>query len=125
EHYNNRAIIGVDEEGNEYITNPDDFSLPNVTQNGRTQNNGKASDFWSYNAKFLRLKNMNISYSLPRSFVSRIGVTNCVVYLSGTNLLTFSNLGIWKNSFDPEIRGQNGRDYPPVKTVSFGLRLTI
>jgi len=125
EHYNNRAIIGVDEEGKEYITNPDEFSLPNVTQNGRTQNNGKASDFWSYDARFLRMKNLNISYTLPRSVVSRVGITNCVLYVSGTNLLTFSNLGIWKDSFDPEIRGQNGRDYPPVKTVSFGLRLTI
>ncbi len=125
EHYNHRAIIGQDEAGMDYITNPDDAALPPVTQNGRTNHNAKASDFWSYNAKFLRLKNLNVSYTVPRSVVSRVGLTKCVLYVSGTNLLTFSNLDIFKATFDPEITGQNGRDYPPIKTVSLGLRLTI
>ncbi len=120
EHYQYRAIVE-----NGVITNPDDFKLPPVTQVGRTQNNGKGSDFWTYNAKFVRLKNLNLSYSLPKTWLSRVDVSQLVVYVSATNLWTLSNLGIWKDTFDPEIVGQNGRDYPPIKTVTFGVRLTL
>jgi TonB-linked SusC/RagA family outer membrane protein len=125
EHYDHRAILGTDADGKQYITNPDNFSLPPVTQNGRTSNNGKGSDFWTYNAAFMRLKNLNISYSLPKSLLDNVGISQCVFYFSGTNMLSFSNLGIWKKSFDPEVTGANNRDYPPVKTMSFGLRLTL
>jgi TonB-linked SusC/RagA family outer membrane protein len=125
EHWDNRAILATDADGKAFISNPDNFSLPPVTQNGRTANNGKASDFWTYDAAFMRLKNLNLSYSLPSSILGKTGIKQCVVYFSGTNLLSFSNLGIWKKSFDPEITGANNGDYPPVKTASFGLRITL
>lgn len=125
EHYEYRASVGVDGDGNEYITNSDHFKLPPVTQNGRTANNAMGSDFWTYNARFLRLKNLNISYSLPQDLIGYAGINQCTLYFSGTNLFTMSNLGIWKKSFDPEIPVANNRDYPPVKTLTFGLRLTI
>ena len=125
QHYKYRAIIGQDENGKDYITNPNDFKLPNVNQVGRTANNGKGSDFWTYDAAYIRLKNINISYSIPKSLLDKVGINNCVVYFSGSNMLTFSNLGIWKDNFDPEVTGANNRDYPPVKTATFGLRLTL
>lgn len=125
QHYQYRAIIAKDADGKAYISNPDDFKLPPVTQNGRTANNSKGSDFWTYNAKFLRLKNINISYRMPKKIIDQIGMKDCTFYLSGTNLFTVSNLGIWKKSFDPEITGQDNRDYPPVKTITLGLRLTL
>lgn len=124
-HYENRGIVGTDDNGAAYITNPDQMNLPPVTQSGGTANNKKVSDFWSYDARFLRLKNLNISYALPKELFAVTGIKQCQVYLSGTNLLTFSNLGIWKNSFDPEITVNENRNYPPVKTISFGLRLTL
>lgn len=125
EHYQYRAITGTDSDGNAYITNPNDFRLPPVTQNGRTANNAKASDFWTYNARFLRLKNLNLNYSLPQTWIAKSGLSQCMIYVSGTNLITISNLGIWKKSFDPEIPVANNRDYPPVKTLTFGLNITI
>lgn len=132
EHYQHRAILGVDSEGNEYIANAGDFKLPPVTQNGRTVNNAKASDFWTYNARFLRLKNLNISYTLPKSLVTKSGFKQCTFYVSGTNLFAVSNLGIWKKAFDPETSVDpnsnavvNNRNYPPVKTLTLGLRLRI
>lgn len=125
QHYQYRAIVGQDENGMDYITNPDDFKLPPVTQEARTANNGKASDFWTYDAAFIRLKNINISYNLPQSLLDHAGINNCTIYFSGTNMLSFSNLGIWKDGFDPEITGANNRDYPPVKTATFGIRLTL
>jgi TonB-linked SusC/RagA family outer membrane protein len=125
EHYDYRAIVGTDENGMQYIKNPNDFELPPVTQNGRSDHNSKTSDFWTYDASFFRLKNLNISYSLPKKLLDNAGIERCIVYFSGSNLVSFSNLGIWKNSFDPEIVGANNRDYPPVKTLTFGLKLTL
>ena len=125
QHYDYRAIVGQDAGGLDYITNPDNFELPPVTQNGRTANNGKGSDFWTYEAAYIRLKNVNLSYTFPKTLLEKTGINNCIVYFSATNLVSFSNLGIWKDSFDPEITGANNRDYPPVKTMTFGLRLTL
>jgi len=62
---------------------------------------------------------------LPQKVITNTGINNCVLYLSGTNVLTISNLGIWKKSFDPEIPVVNNRQYPPVKTLTLGLKLTI
>ena len=125
QHYDYRAIVGQDGSSMDYITNPDDFKLPPVTQDGRTANNSKTSDFWSYDAAFLRLKSVNLSYTLPKSITEKVGVNNCIFYFSGTNLFATSNLGIWKHNFDPEVTGANNKDYPPVKTLTFGIRLTL
>ena len=124
-HYKYRAIIETDADGKEYVANPDNFKLPPATQAGRTENNKKNSDFWTLDARFLRLKNVNISYTLPKKLLGQSGINQCMFYLNGTNLFTISNLGIWKHSFDPEIIHQGNRNYPPVKTVTFGIKLTI
>ncbi len=124
-HYDYRAIVGQDADGKDYITNPDDFKLPPVTQNGTTAHNNKGNDFWNIDAAYLRLKNINLSYTLPKSVIGKIGIENCVVYFSGSNMFAVSNLGIYKKSFDPEITGANNQDYPPVKTSTFGIRLTL
>lgn len=123
--YDYRAIVGQDGDGKDYITNPDQFKLPPVTQNGATAHNNKGNDFWNIDAAYLRLKNINLSYTLPKSLISTIGINNCVVYFSGSNMFAVSNLGIFRHSFDPEITGANNRDYPPVKTATFGIRLTL
>ena len=120
QHYDYRAIV---DEG--VITNPDDFELPPVTQIGRSQNNLEGSDFWTYDTRYIRLKNLNVSYSFPDTMFDRVGVKEFIVYVSGTNLWTLSNLGIWKDSFDPEVVGQDGKDYPPIKTITFGVRLSL
>lgn len=126
EHYEHRAIVGVDDDGNEYITNRNSYELPPVTEiGGLSDNNNHTSDFYSYNAMFLRLKSLNVSYALPQRWMDQVGLKSVNVYLSGTNLLTFSNLGIWKDSFDPEVTTQNNKKYPPVKVLTFGTKITF
>ncbi len=125
EHYKYRAIVGQDGNGMDYITNPNDFKLPPITQNGRTSNNSKSSDFWIQDAAYLRLKNINLSYSVPKPWIQKIGFDKCVVYFSGTNLLTFSNLNVWKDAADPEVINADNRRYPPIKKATFGLRITL
>lgn len=91
---------------------------------GTNTNNNKASDFWLKDATYLRLKNINLSYSIPKQLTERVGLQAVNVYVAGSNLLTWSKLGIYKDSVDPEMTGYE-KFYPPVKTVAFGLNITL
>ena len=66
---------------------------------------------------FLRLKNIEIGYSLPKKFAERSFVSSARVYLRGTNLLTFSKFKLW----DPELASNTGAAYPVMKSISAGL----
>ena len=100
--------------------------LPAVTTAGTDNNNLKVSDFWLQNNTYLRLKSLNVGYSLPAQWITKVGLEKLGLYISGTNLLTFSKLGIYKKSFDPEgPSNQDTRQYPPVKTVTIGVNITL
>ncbi|MEX1239830.1 MAG: TonB-dependent receptor, partial [Cyclobacteriaceae bacterium] len=91
---------------------------------GTNTNNNKASDFWLQDATYLRLKNVNLTYAVPSALTDRIGMKAVNVYIAGSNLLTWSKLGIYKSSVDPEMTGYE-KFYPPVKTVALGLYITL
>jgi hypothetical protein len=91
---------------------------------GTNTNNNKASDFWLQDATYLRLKNLNLSYKLPQKLTQSIGIQNVNVYVAGSNLFTISKMGIYKNSVDAETTGYQ-KFYPPVKTISLGLNVTL
>mgnify|MGYP000918405162 CR=1 FL=1 len=88
---------------------------------GTNPNNNKASDFWLQDATYLRLKNLNISYYLPKNLTKNIKIQ---IYMAGSNLFTLSKLGIYKKSVDPE-NTESQKFYPPVKTISAGLNITL
>ncbi len=93
---------------------------------GRSPHNEKVSDFWVADGTYMRLKNLNLSYSLPTNLTEKTGFQDIRISFSASNLLTFSNMGIFKNSIDPEaIGGGASRFYPPVKTFGFGLNLIL
>ena len=70
------------------------------------------------------LKNLQLGYSLPKSVVEKVGISNCRVFVSGENLLTFTSLS---SIFDPEtcVGGWGGNAYPLSSTWSFGLSVTF
>src|SRR3546814_1194839 len=68
---------------------------------------------------FLRLKSMEIGYTLPAKLLQRFKVENLRIYLAGTNLLTFSSFKLW----DPEMGG-NGLGYPTQRVFSAGLQVS-
>ena len=72
-----------------------------------------------YNASYLRLKNIEVGYTFPTSWLSRIGVTNARVYVNAQNLFTISNVP----QIDPENTEQEGWTYPQMKSFNFGLSL--
>ena len=70
---------------------------------------------------FIRLKNAEIGYTIPRKLTKKIGLSTVRAYVQGTNLLTFSKFKLW----DPELDASYGNVYPTVRTVNFGLNLNF
>ena len=92
-----------------------------------TSNDGKNQQTqtrYLQNGRYLRLKNLQLGYSLPTTFLDRMGIANCRVYVSGENLLTFTPLF---DVFDPETitGGWGGNAYPLSRTWSMGLSVTF
>ena len=69
---------------------------------------------------FLRLKSLEIGYTLPMTVLQKIGLDNARFYVSGTNLLCFSRFKLW----DIEMGG-NGLGYPIQKSYNFGLTVSF
>ena len=90
-------------------------------------NNWKQSSFWMRSAAYCRLKNIQIGYTLPKTWTEKAGMSSVRVYVSGDNLLTFSDItGI----FDPEAIGStydanNGKLYPLQRVISVGLNVNF
>jgi TonB-linked SusC/RagA family outer membrane protein len=86
-----------------------------------SENNKQGSTWWLKDAGYLRLKNMEIGYTLPRSWQKKVAMRNARVYARGSNLLTWAPFHMW----DPEIGSSNGLTYPTMKIVSIGLEITF
>lgn len=100
--------------------------LPASTDSGAQLNNNRTSDFWLQDGTYLRLKNLNIGYEIPKSTLEKIGVDNIKLFVSGSNLKTWNNLGIYKGSFDSEGPvNQSGGTYPLLKTISMGINVSL
>ncbi len=105
--------------------NPD-AKLPAILGDGvgSNTNNNRASDFWLKDGTYLRLRNLNINYTLPSHWVKKIGMQEMNVYVAGSNLLTWDRLGIYSNTLDPEATDTQ-KFYPPVKTIAIGLNFKL
>lgn len=86
-------------------------------------NNNKNSTFWLKDASYLRLKNLELGYTFAPNVMRRIGAENLRLYLSGTNLISFTKIV----DFDPEIiaTDERGRIYPQAKVYSLGLNVNF
>lgn len=88
------------------------------------QNWARRSDFWLVDGDYLRLKNLEIGYTLPTKILKRFGISNCRVYLSGNNLLTFAKA---MDKLDPEIETAQymGDYYPQTRVYNLGLTVSF
>ncbi|QNL51010.1 TonB-dependent receptor [Olivibacter sp. SDN3] len=82
-------------------------------------NNHRASSFWVRSADYLRLKNFEIGYRLPRNIVEAINLSFFRIYANGMNLFTWDKLKDWQ--VDPEIGDGNGAMYPIQRIWNFGI----
>lgn len=90
---------------------------------GNTTNNNAYSSFRLQDASYMRLKNLEIGYTVPKALISRMGMSNLRVYFNGLNLLTFAQ----NQDYDVEKSDNDARslDYLNTKTTSFGLSATF
>lgn len=86
--------------------------------------NYQVQSMYLQNAAYMRIKNLQLGYTLPSRITNKIGITNCRIFVSGENLFTFTKM---KDLFDPETIGENGEGnvYPLTKTYSMGLSVTF
>lgn len=85
-------------------------------------NNTRISSFWMKNAAYLRLKNIQLGYTLPKSFCKKIFLEDVRFYVSGQNLLTFDKF--WKG-YDVEAPVGDGGYYPQQKTYMLGVNVNF
>lgn len=103
-----------------------DAKLPRVsiTSTNNTQN----STLWMRSAAYLRLKNVQLGYEIPQTFLKRVGLQKAFIYVNGQNLFTQTK---FYDGYDPEINFDAGASdgvslgggnyYPQVKVFTFGI----
>ncbi|MBC7893299.1 MAG: TonB-dependent receptor [Sphingobacteriaceae bacterium] len=79
-------------------------------------NNYRFSSFWQRDGSFLKLRSLELGYTLSGRVVERIRLTNARVFINGTNLFSLDRM---KGYIDPEVTG----GYPALRTTSLGIRL--
>ncbi|SEM64763.1 TonB-linked outer membrane protein, SusC/RagA family [bacterium A37T11] len=97
------------------------YSLwPRLRASGSNGNNTQSSTWFMRNANFLRLKQVELGYTLPKSLQDKLKTSNFRIYLSGTNLLLFSKFKLW----DVEMAG-NGLGYPLQRVFNIGANISF
>jgi hypothetical protein len=101
-------------------------TIPRVTEQD-PNDNWRSSDLYIKDGSYLRLKNLQIGYSLPKKWMQKIHFQKIRVYFSAENLITFTKY----DGFDPEI-GSGGTSigidagcYPQSRTLSIGANIVL
>jgi TonB-linked SusC/RagA family outer membrane protein len=99
---------------------------PAIRSNRDNTADGNIIDVWRPLATYLRVKNVELGYSLPKSALRKVGISNVRVFLNGTNLFTFSKREL--KDADPE-RQENAWNanlaYPIMKAVNAGITVNF
>jgi TonB-linked SusC/RagA family outer membrane protein len=100
-------------------------TLPIITTyEGSLNENFRVNDFWLRDASYLRLKNVQLTYTFPHQLLQKTGIIkNLRIFVNAQNLFTFSAM----KDFDPEkeLKGSNWYAYPSIKTFTGGLNITF
>ncbi len=84
------------------------------------ENNTQLSSWFMRNGAFLRLKTVELGYTLPEKFTRKLGINTARIYFTGNNLLLFSGFDLW----DIEMGG-NGLGYPIQRVYNIGMQLNF
>ena len=101
-----------------------DASMPRIftDTNSPSSSRNAQSTFWLQDTSYLRLKNLQFGYTLPKSLLSNMGVENVRFYYSVENLFTIDGMKI---NIDPEATSQRLSSYPLLRTHAFGVNVTF
>lgn len=105
----------------EYMGENINSYFPRPYDNAEGNKNFQTNTKYLLNGAYLRLKNLQLAYTLPKHLISKAGITNCRVYFSGENMFVLSALPSY---IDPEAVG-GGRMYPQQAVYSFGVNVSF
>jgi TonB-linked SusC/RagA family outer membrane protein len=94
--------------------------FPRLTY-GNNINNNRNSTFWLADASFLRLKTVEVGYTVPRKIVEKVAMTNLRLSLIGDNLHVWDKVKLW----DPEQASSNGAVYPLTRSYSLVVQVSF
>lgn len=101
--------------------NPDPYAFwPRLSASDSKNNYESSSTWWIRDGKFLRLKSLEIGYTIPKRYTKKILIDNLRIYATGSNLFCFSDFKLW----DPEM-GSNGMGYPLQRVYNIGLNINF
>jgi TonB-linked SusC/RagA family outer membrane protein len=90
---------------------------------GGQANYNRRSDFWIKTVRYVRLRNVELGYNLPKNLLSKVGLSGIRVYVNATNLVTLSTLN--DIDIDPEVAASNGLGYPPQRLINTGFSVNF
>ncbi|WP_427875164.1 SusC/RagA family TonB-linked outer membrane protein [Flavobacterium sp. MMS24-S5] len=96
--------------------------VPRLDVNRNTQSSA-ASDRWLKGSDYLSLRQINLSYKMPKEFISKLEIDNASVYVNGENLLLFTK----RQGMDPTqtFNGTTQNRYIPSRVITLGLNLNF
>ncbi|QHT72019.1 TonB-dependent receptor [Rhodocytophaga rosea] len=101
------------------VDNPSTEHPRTVDRNNQYFSNNNT--YWLKNTDYIRLKNLEIGYTLPVTLGQKVGLNYLRVYVNGLNLLTWDKTDI----FDPESLNGNVQYYPQSRIINTGISLTF
>lgn len=90
---------------------------------GGHSNNNRNSDWWLTNVRYLRMRTMEVGYSLPESLLAKVKIKRARLYINTFNLFSIDNVS--KLGVEPEIMDENGLQYPQNRLVNVGANLSF
>jgi len=106
------------------IDNPSSVN-PRLSNRGATyytdSNNALNNTYWLRSNNYIRLKNVELGYTLPTTWVEKVGLNSVRVYTNGLNLATLDKIKIW----DPESTNTSGQYYPQARVINMGIKATF
>ena len=111
--------ISAEISGDPATENPN-ADYPRLSYGGNA-NNYRESTFWLRNGSYLRLKEVNVGYSVPKHIANKLHLNDARIFFTGFNLLTWSSFKLW----DPEMGSSDGIGYPNNKTYTLGITVNL
>lgn len=113
------------------LLNPYEATMPRATQYGDGGNGSQFSDFFLYDASYIRLNALNVSYRLPVKLLKDMIIQGVDLTFQATNLITitkypgFDPQGNWSSTAVGTGMGVDASTYPSAKVFNFGIKVTL
>lgn len=109
--------------------NPGNGKIPRPNNNPTGNNRGRWNSFYLQDGSFLRISNMTLGYNLPDRIVNKLALQKCRLYITASNPFTFTKYEGYNpdvnNSTSPLMPGEDANSYPVMRTLSFGINLSL